>query len=148
VAVFVFKGDDAASERVRAQVVRALRARGLKVVTTLRPVDSAEQFREMAVTLNLAVYVDGEVNEDGDQASAAIHLRSGVTGLRVASATFSGDRKNLAFDVRKALWGRVGDSFVRICADAAKPRKHDRAPMRIEAGTPIENTPADPPRGT
>jgi hypothetical protein len=29
-----------------------------------------------------------------------------------------------------------------VCVEAAKPRKAERAPMRIEAGTPLENTPA------
>src|SRR5262249_12446681 len=60
VAVFEFKGDDAAL--VHEGVVGALRARGLAVTTSLRPVDSAEQYREMAATLDLAAYVDGAVS--------------------------------------------------------------------------------------
>ena len=56
VAVFAFKGDD--GDAVRAEVVHILRAKGLDVMTSLRPVDSAAQFREMADTLDLAAYID------------------------------------------------------------------------------------------
>lgn len=145
VALFAFRGDETNSASVQAHVARALRAKGLKVVTGLRPVDSAEQYREMAVALDLAVYVDGEVSDEGDDlASATVHVRSGVTGLRVASATFSGQRRQLPSEVKATLWTEVGPAFSRVCADAAKPRRHAREPMRIEAGTPIESTPAEP----
>jgi hypothetical protein len=124
---------------VQQQVVSSLRAKGLKVITNLRPVDSAEQYREMAVTLNLVAYVDGEYVGDGDQASATVYLRSGVTGLRAASTTFAGERRTLVADVSKGLWDRISPDLSRLCADAAKPRKAERAPLRIEAGTPLPN---------
>lgn len=144
VVVFPFRGDDLGPASVHAQVVRALRLKGLTVITTVRPVDSAEQFREMAVTLDLAAYVHGEINDDGDHPRATVHIRSGVTGLRVASAKFVADRGKLPSEVGKGFWTEVGPAFSRVCADAAtKPRKLERAPMRIEAGTPIESSPAD-----
>ncbi|MBC8133645.1 MAG: hypothetical protein H7X95_11740, partial [Deltaproteobacteria bacterium] len=143
VVVFTFRGDDVGSATVREQVVRALRVKGLTIVTTIRPVDSAEQYRDMAVALDLVGYVDGEVRDDGDQASATVHLRSGVTGRRIASATFSGERRKLPAEVAKGLWTEVGPAFARVCVEAAKPRKVERAPMRIEAGTPIENSRQD-----
>ena len=138
--VFTFAGEG--GHRVQQQVVSALRAKGLKVITNLRPVDSAEQYREMAVTLNLVAYVDGEYVGDGDQASATVHVRSGVTGLRAASTTFAGERRTLVADVGKGLWDRIGPDLARLCVDAAKPRKAERAPLRIEAGTPLPNRPA------
>ena len=137
VAVFLFDGDGASP--LRARVVRLLRARGLKVTTTLRPVDSAEQYREMADTLGLAAFVDGEASEDGDQASVTVHIRSGVSGLRMASATLSGERRKLGADVDQQLWTQLGPPLARVCNDAAKPRKHEREPMRIEAGTPLDS---------
>ena len=139
--VFLFDGDGAAP--LRARVVRLLRARGLKVTTTLRPVDSAEQYREMADTLKLAAFLDGEASEDGDQASVTVHVRSGISGLRVASATLSGERRKLAGEVDKSLWAQLGTPLAHVCDDAAKPRKHEREPMRIEAGTPLPNHPSD-----
>ena len=138
-AVFPFAGEG--GQRVQQQVVSSLRAKGLKVITNIRPVDSAEQYREMAVTLDLVAYVDGEYAGDGDRASATVYLRSAVTGLRAASATFAGARRTLPGEVGKAFWDRMGDDLARLCVDAAKPRKLERAPLRIEAGTPLANDP-------
>jgi hypothetical protein len=140
-AVFTFAGEG--GHRVQQQVVTSLRAKGLKVITNLRPVDSAEQYREMAVTLNLVAYLDGEYVGEGDQASATVYVRSGVTGLRAVSTTFAGDRRTLPTEIGKGLWDRISPDLSKLCADASKPRKAERAPLRIEAGTPLENRPAD-----
>jgi hypothetical protein len=140
-AVFTFEGEGA--HRVQQQVISSLRAKGLKVITNLRPVDSAEQYREMAVTLNLVGYVDGEFVGDGEQASATVFVRSGVTGLRSTSTTFAGERRALPGEVAKGLWERISPDLARLCVEAAKPRKAERPPLRIEAGTPLENRPRD-----
>jgi hypothetical protein len=140
VAMFAFSGDDA--EPIRRQIQRLFKSKGIKINTALRPVDSAEQYREMAVTLNLIAYVDGEVEIDGAEESATIFIRSGTTGLRIASATLSGDRHELAANVGKELWTEIGPALGRAFADAAKPRKLEHEPMRINAGTPL--TDSDP----
>ena len=140
-AVFTFEGEGA--HVVQRQVINSLRAKGLKVITNLRPVDSAEQYREMAVTLNLVAYLDGEYSGDGNQASATVYVRSGVTGLRSTSTTFAGERRTLPAEVGKGLWDRISGDLARLCVDAAKPRKVERPPLRIEAGTPLSNNPAD-----
>ena len=101
--MFTFAGEG--GHRVQQQVVSSLRAKGLKVITNLRPVDSAEQYREMAVTLNLVAYLDGEYVGEGDQASATVYVRSGVTGLRAVSTTFAGERRTLADGGRKGALG-------------------------------------------
>lgn len=146
VVVFNFVGEGgpstAAAAAVQRQVIATLKAKGLKVTTGLRPVDSAEQYREMSLTLGFVAFVDGDVSVDVDQGSATVFIRSGVTGLRVASTTFAGERRTLATEVGKRLWERVVDPLAEVCVEAAKPRKAERAPMRIEAGTPLENTPA------
>jgi hypothetical protein len=139
VAVFGFTGDGAS--RVQHAVVSTLRTRGLQVTTGLRPVDSAEQYREMAATLRLAAYIDGAVGGDGSQAT--VNVRSGITGRRIASVRFSGDRGGLPADVGNGLWPRTGNQLARLCAEAAKPRKGPRRAMRINAGTPLENTVSD-----
>jgi hypothetical protein len=143
VVVFRFEGEERTATAVQRHVISALKAKGMKVTTGLRPVDSAEQYREMSMTLGFVAFVDGDVSVDVEQGSATIFVRSGVTGLRVASTTFAGERRALAGEVGKGLWERVADALAQVCADAAKPRKAERAPMRIEAGTPIENTPPD-----
>ena len=115
VAMFAFTGDDA--EPIRRQMTHLLKSKGMKIMTSLRPVDSAEQYREMSVTLNLVAYIDGEVTIDGNDGSATIYVRNGATG--------------------KELWERLGPALSQACADAAKPRKGGREPMRINAGTPL-----------
>ena len=140
VAVFVFKGDDI-YEPVRAAVVRALRSKGLNVTATLRPVDSAAQFREMSYALNLAVYVEGELVGEGAHQSASIRLRSGLTGQRIASARFSGATPKIVGEVGRTLWSRVGSTITHACSSASRPRRREREPMHIEAGTPTDNTP-------
>jgi len=137
VALFSFTGDDA--EPVRRQVMHLLKSKGIRIVTNLRPVDSAEQYREMAVTLNLAAYVDGEVTVEGNDGSATIFVRSGASGMRTASATFAADRHQLTAGpgLGKELWDKIGPALGQACADASKPRKAGREPMRINAGTPL-----------
>ena len=134
--MFGFTGEGAA--RVQQVVVSTLRTRGLQVTTSLRRVDSAEQYREMAATLQLAAYIDGSVGSAGSRGQATVQVRSGVTGRRIASVRFSGDRGALADDVGSGLWPRTGSQLARLCAEAAKPRKGARRVMRIDAGTPVE----------
>jgi hypothetical protein len=138
VAVFGFTGEGAA--RVQQVVVSTLRTRGLQVTTSLRPVDSAEQFREMAATLRLAAYIEGTVGGDGSRGQATVHVRSGLTGRRIASVRFSGERSALPSDVGNGLWPRTGPQLARLCAAASKPRKGGTRALRINAGTPLENT--------
>jgi hypothetical protein len=141
-AVFPFTGDD--GDAVRRQVLHLLRAKGLKPNTTLRAMfDTPEQYRETAAALGLVAYVDGEVTVDAGEASATIFVRSGANGLRIWSATFSGERRQLASDLGKALWDQWSPALGRACADAAKPRPGAREPMRINAGTPLADSPPD-----
>jgi hypothetical protein len=135
VAMFAFTGDDA--EPIRRQVTHLLKSKGMKIMTSLRQVDSAEQYREMSVTLNLVAYIDGEVTIDGNDGSATIYVRNGATGMRTASATVAADRHQLAASLSKDLWERLGPALSQACADAAKPHKGGREPMRINAGTSL-----------
>jgi hypothetical protein len=136
VAVFAFEGDDA--EPLRKHVIQALSDRGLRVETTLKPLDTAEQYRDMGATLNLASYVHGRIKDtSGEHAVATVVIRSAVTGRKLATATFNGFRRGLPFDVEEKLWERVGPALVHACVEASKPGRRHNAPMRIEAGTPL-----------
>jgi hypothetical protein len=135
VAVLSFTGDDA--EAVRRQVMHLLKSKGMKVMTNLRPVDSAEQYREMSATLNLVAYIDGEVTIEGNDGSATVYVRNGATGMRTASATVAADRHQLAASLGKEFWDKIGPALSQACTDASKPRKGSREPMRINAGTPL-----------
>src|SRR5207244_8304805 len=101
VAVFAFSGDGATP--IFKEILHILQSKGLKVQTSIRPMDTAEQYRELAQTLDLIAFVDGETEVDGAQASATIHVRNGASGLRVASATFTGEETKLGAGVRRGL---------------------------------------------
>ncbi len=139
-AVFAFQGDE--TEPLRRLVVRLLKANGMRVQTDLLPNDTAEQFRDMAAALNLAVYVHGRVKDaPSGRSQATVTIRSGVTGRVIAAASFAGDRRKLPTSVEEGLWQKIRAPVARACVDAQnKPRRHN-APMRIEAGTPVEDEP-------
>lgn len=138
VAVFVFSGDDV-YQPMRAAVVRTLRHKGLNVTTTLKPVDSPAQYREMSTTLKVGVYVEGEVTGEGAGQTAHIRIRSGVTGQHVGLASFSGPTAKIVGAINKGLWNRVGPATMRACSGATHLRRHEREPLRIEAGSPLDD---------
>jgi hypothetical protein len=143
--LFPFLDDD--GNDVSSQVERLLRARGLEIMTGVRPVDSAEQYRDMATQLMLAGYVDGSVRSTGARAKVTVRLRSGYSGRVVAQPTFSDSHGNLRHELGDKLWKRLGPAVTRVCKEASKPRKRSRTMLTIDAGTPIDSTTRDqPPR--
>jgi len=139
IAVFAFKGDDV-YEPVREAVVKLLRSKGLDVTATLRPVDSAAQFREMSYTLNLGAFVEGEIIGEGAHQTAVIHLRSGMSGKRIASLKMSGPTPQIVSTVTHKVWPSFGGAMIRSCSSAARPRAREREPLRIEAGSATDDT--------
>jgi hypothetical protein len=135
IVVFPIDGDD--DHSITAQVERLLRARGLEVATDVRRVDTAEQFRELTTALGFVAYVDGTFKETPAIARLSIQVRSGYSGRRVALASFRESKLHLRAEVEEKLWSKVGPAIARACVDAGKPRKRDRDPLMIEAGTPL-----------
>ena len=135
VALFPVRYDD--ENAFTAQVERLLRAHGLTVSTDVRRVDTAEQFRELSTALGFAAYVDGEYNETPAKSRLTIVVRNGYTGKKVAVAAFKEISSHLRAEVEDNLWTKIGPAIARACADASKPRKRDRDPLMIEAGTPL-----------
>jgi hypothetical protein len=140
VVLFPFYSDD---DGVSGQVERLLRAHGLEIVTGVRPVDSAEQYRDMATQLMLVGYVDGSVRGTGAKAKVTVRLRSGYSGRIVAQPTFGDSHGNLYRELGDKLWKRLGPAVTRVCKEASKPRKRSRTMLTIDAGTPIETTPRE-----
>jgi hypothetical protein len=137
VAVFEINGDDV-YQPVREAVVRLLRRRGFTVTVTLRPAESAAEYRDMSQALNMAVYVEGEMRGEGEQQRALIHLYSGVSGRRMASLSFSGPTDKIVGELERRFWTRVGPAITRACLAVAKPRRQEHEPMRIDASDPID----------
>ena len=138
IVVFPIKEDD--DHAISAQVERLLRSRGLEVVTGVRPVDTAEQYREMATHLGVVAYVDGTFREGERSSRVTVQVRSGYSGRRVAATTFKESNLHLHAEIEDKLWTKLGPAIGRACADAAKPRKRGRGPLLIEAGTPLAST--------
>jgi hypothetical protein len=140
VVVFGFRNDD--RDAVSAQVGRLLELRGMEVVTGVRPVDNAEQYRDVATHLGLVAFIEGDVRGTDAKTLVTVRLRSGFTGRPLSKATFVDSRENLLRNISDTLWKKVGAVMARACLDASKPRKPSRA-LRINAGTPIETVPAN-----
>lgn|GEM_PF-2021321 len=139
VVMFGFRNDD--RDAVSAQVGRLLELRGMEVMTGVRPVDNAEQFRDVATHLGLVAFIAGDVRGNDARTLVTLRLRSGFTGRPLSTATFVDSRENLPRNISDTLWKKVGAVMARACLDAGKPRKPSRA-LRINAGTPIETVPA------
>jgi len=135
VVVLPFKNDDG---YVAQQIAQLLDARGLEVLTTVRPVDTAEQYRDVATSMGLAAFVDGEIKGTEEKMRVLVRLRSGYSGRKVAEVTFTETHAKMPGQLSSKLWSRVGGTIARTCVDARKPRKK-RHLLQINAGTALEN---------
>jgi hypothetical protein len=142
VVLFPFHSDD---DEISTQVERLLRAHGLEVMTGVRPVDSAEQYRDMATQLMLVGYIEGSVRGTGAKAKVTVRLRSGYSGRIVAQPTFGDNHGNLRRELGEKLWKKLAPAVTRVCKEATRPRKRSRTTLTIDAGTPLETTPRDQP---
>lgn len=141
IALLDFRGDDV--DRIRGQVIKVLKSKVREVSTNLKSPDTAEQYRDMGAALNLALYINGHIKDTGkDMSVLTIELRSGVNGRKLATVRFTGSRRKLYADAEDELWKKIEKPFGRACLEATKAVRHHNAPMRIEAGTPIEDSSA------
>ena len=141
IVIFPFPGDDGTLTK---QVSQLLASRGLEVLTDVKPVDTAEQYRDLATTLHLAAYVEGDLRGTEEKARAVVRVRSGFSGRKMREATFKDSLENLPREISDGLWPKLGPSLAHACADAARPRRKTRGALVINAGTPIETVPAPP----
>ena len=139
VAILEFRGDG--TEEIRAQVIKVLRPKVRELPTNLRAPDTVVQYRDMGAALDLALYIHGHLKDVVSHALTllTIDLRSAVTGQKITSVKFTGNRRKLYADAEDELWSRIEKPFGRACLDASRAVRHHSAPMRIEAGSPIED---------
>jgi len=141
IALLEFRGDNV--DLIRGQVIKVLKTKVREVSTNLRPADTTEQYRDMGAALDLALYVQGHIKDlSKDQAVLTIDLRSGVSGRKLTSVKFTGNRRKLYADAEDELWKKIEKPFGRACLEATKAVRHHNAPMRIEAGSPVEDSSA------
>lgn len=142
IVVFPFRDDE--DNSLSAQVVRLLKGHGLDIVTGVRRVDTAENYREIANTMGIVAFVDGNIKERGDIARVTIEVRSGYSGRKVVATTFKETKLHLRAEIEDKLWTKVGSALAKACADVDKPRLRNRGPQVIEAGTPLAATDTAP----
>jgi hypothetical protein len=141
IALLAFHGDN--TEQIRAQVIKVLKPKVREISTNLKSPDTTEQFRDMGAALDLALYVHGQIKDTGkDMAVLTIDLRSGVSGRKLTTVKLTGNRRKLYADAEDELWHKIEKPFGRACLEATKAVRHHNAPMRIEAGTPVEDSSA------
>jgi len=135
IVVFSFRNDDDGA--LSMQVGQLLQARGLELVPDVRPVDTAEQFRDVATHLDLVGYVEGNLRPTRDgKAKLTLRVRNGYTGRPVTQAVFTDSVDNLPRALSDKLWSKLAPAIAHACADASKPRHRSRS-MQINAGTPL-----------
>jgi hypothetical protein len=142
IVIFPFRNDDGGT--VSRQVGQLLAGRGLDVMSDVKPVDSAEQYRDMATALGLVAYVEGDVRGSDTAARATVRIRSGYSGRKMTEVSFKESRENLPREISEQLWTKLGPSVAHACVDAAKPRRKSRTMLQINAGTPVETVPNAP----
>jgi hypothetical protein len=135
VVLFPIKYDD--DRTLAVQIERILRTKGFEVVTGLRPVDTAEQYRDVATSMNLVAFVGGDYREVGEKASVTINVRSGYTGKKVIATTFKETPLHMHNEIEEKLWPKIGRVLARASVEANRPRKRARNALVIEAGTPL-----------
>ena len=135
IVVFSFRNDDDGA--LSMQVGQLLQARGLELVPDVRPVDTAEQFRDVATHLDLVGYVEGDLRPTRDgKAKLTLRVRNGYTGRSVTQAVFTDSVDALPRALSGKLWSKLAPAIAHACADASKPRRRSRT-MQINAGTPL-----------
>lgn len=135
IVVFRFRNDDDGALSI--QVGQLLQARGLELVPDVRPVDTAEQFRDVATHMDLVGYVEGDLRPTRDgKAKLTLKVRNGYTGRHVTQAVFTDSVENLPHELTGNMWRKLAPAIAHACADSSKPRHRTRT-MQINAGTPL-----------
>ena len=126
--------DGDGSARVRAQVVRACRSRGLRVHTDLPAATGTGQYYTWARELGLAAFITGEVHTVGRRQRATFLVWSGHTGGIVGRWSVTAPPDRLPQAVARGLWPRLRKAFMKA---KTPPEWRDLPPgptMRINAG--------------
>lgn len=135
IVVFHFRNDDDGG--LSMQVGQLLQARGLELVPDVQPVDTAEQFRDVATHLDLVGYVEGDLKPTRDgKAKLTLRVRNGYTGRHVTQAVFTESVDNLPRTLSGKMWSKLAPAIAQACSDASRPRHRTRT-MQINAGTPL-----------
>ena len=135
VSVQPFDGDTGPA--LRQQIVRLLRGRGFRVVTSIARVGGTGQYLSLARDHRLAAFVTGDMQEGRRRSSITFLVWDGASGSVLGRWEVSAPSRKLASTIGKGFWKHLGPAF-----DGAQPPPSDELPpappMRIDAGSPLD----------
>ena len=134
VAVQPFDGPGQNTGELRDLVVRIVRGRGFRPMTSLPHYDGTGQYPSLARDYTLAAFVTADMEERGQWQSITFLVWNGVSGSVLGRWTASARSPVLARAVGKGFWQHLGPAISR--AEAPPPANLPPAPpLRIDAST-------------
>lgn len=136
VAVQPFEG--ANSESLRGLVVRIVRGRGFRPMTSLPRYEGTGQYPLLARDHSLAAFVTADMEERGRWQRITFLVWNGVNGSVVGRWTASAPSPALARAVGKGFWQHLGPA-IRKAEAPARPTLGPAPPMRIDASASYDH---------
>lgn len=140
VAVQPFDGPDANANELRSVVVRIVRSRGFRPMTSLPRYDGTGQYPILARDHTLAAFVTADMEERGTAQRITFLVWNGVSGSVVGRWTASAPSPVLARAVGRGFWQHLGPAIMRSRAPRPKGYLPPAPPMRIDASAPSDAT--------
>jgi hypothetical protein len=121
---------------LRAHLVRILRGRGFRVVTSVPAVSGTAQYPGLARDNHIAAFVVTEVRERATINAVTFLVWQGVDGAVVGRWSVSAPPKRLASAVGKGFWPQLGRALAGAQPPpGAVPDLPPAKPMRIDASS-------------
>ena len=147
VAVQPFAGSTAAASpdsitslrALRGLVVRIVRGRGFRTMTSLPRYDGTGQYPSLARDHHLAAFVTADLEERGRWQRITFLVWNGVTGSVLGRWTASAPATVLASAVGKGFWQHLGPALQKAEAPPLPPGMDRAPPMRIDASDPMDD---------
>lgn len=133
VAVQPFEGPQ--SEPLRGLIVRIVRGRGFRTMTSLPRYEGTGQYPSLARDHHVAAFVTAGVEEKGHWQQVTFLVWNGLTGSVLGRWTASAPTPSLANAVGKGFWPHLGPAILKAQAPALIPSLNQAAPMRIDASS-------------
>lgn len=137
VAIQPFDGEG--TESLRGLVVRIVRGRGFRPMTSLPRYEGTGQYPLLARDHHLAAFVTADLEERGRWQRITFLVWNGVNGSVVGRWTASAPAPVLARAVGRGFWQHLGPA-IRKAEAPPLPLDYDPAPpMRIDASSPNDD---------
>ena len=124
---------------LRKEVVRMLRGRGFRVMTSIARVEGTGQYLTLARDHRLAALVTADIEEHRTRQTIRFLVWNGATGSVLGRWEASAPSKRLGKAVAKGFWKHLKPAFEEAAPPAPPPGELPPAPtMFVNAGDPID----------